>query len=165
VKKDNISSEKIKHVSNLIIECDNFDVIIKKVLKSDDLIYKLSLKKGYNLEDISFSSQINKETLIYKIQSKKDNISGTLELNIPKNIESFWINVINGDINVDAELASAEFNTINGDINLWVANRIYKVITKTTNGDVNNSIETNIESKKLINCTTINGDINIQNKS
>ena len=160
-KEDTTSPEDICSVSSLKVDSNNFDVSIKRST-TGTLSYSLSIKKGYSIEDVDFSMTVDSERIAIKAITKKNNLSGRLEIVSPGNIEEFWVDVVNGNIDInDIPISHAELQAINGDINLHVTDDVYHFILEATNGDTNNSLKNNTKSEKSIHCSTVNGDINI----
>ena len=160
-KEDTIILDDATILTELKIDSNNFDVVIKNSL-NETLSYSLSLKKGYELGDLNFSIRIESPTIIINAKTQKANMSGCIEISVPNNIEKYWIFSINGDINLhNAPISFLESETVNGDINLHLIDAEYSFKAKTTNGDINNRIRNEAESENKIICKTVNGDINI----
>lgn len=161
-KEDIITIDSAISLTNLKIDSNNIDIVIKESF-TEDLSYRLSLKKGYGLEDLNLSINIESPTILITAKTQKENMSGCIEIGVPRIIEKYCIFSVNGDINFEkATLSFLESETVNGDINLHIEEAKYNFKTKTTNGDINNKIRNEAESEKMIICTTVNGDINIE---
>lgn len=160
--EDSISSDVTTSLNGIKIDSDNFDITFKEA-KDNTILYVLSLKDGFSLEDLDFSKSIESGFLVMTIKTKKDNMSGQLEISVPNSIAEFFVNAVNGDIKTNGvPISLAELHAINGDLNVYLTSGVYFITTETANGDTNNSVESDTKSNNRIICSTINGDINIK---
>lgn len=156
---DSVDSTEL---SQLQVESDNFDVVLKQC--SDSKIeYKLLIKEGYTLSDIIFDVSSNAPLIAFSIKTKKSNVSGTLELSIPNSIVDINVKCVNGDIYLSRILLSfMNLATVNGDISVVTLDGDYKISCDSLNGDVLNKKKTNPEAQNAIICSSVNGDITIK---
>ena len=155
------SSVESSNLSQLQVESDNFDVVVKQ--GSDSKVeYKLFIKEGFLLSDMIFDVNCNASQIAFTIKTLKNNMSGTLELLIPKSLIDINIICINGDINLSKVFVSSlNLRTINGDIKIITLDGDYKISYNTVNGDISNKKKSLSSSSNRIACSSVNGDITI----
>ena len=149
-------------IVQVCIDSDNFDV---KVEQSNNvhLEYKLFIKDGFKFTDMSFVENVSGKQMSFSLKSHKNNMSGVLELFVPKRTIDFEIDCKNGDIKT-TELTFDKMclKTTNGDIVVKTKDEKYHISCHTINGDVSNKLSSFADSSKKIKCSTVNGDIVIK---
>ena len=149
-------------ITQVCVDSDNFDV---KIEQSDNPYpeYKLFIKEGFKFSDMTLVENVNSTKMSFSLKSRKNNMSGILELLVPKSTRDFEIVCQNGDITIsEISIDRMNLKTTNGDIEAKTKKEKYYIICHTTNGDISNKLPSFADSVKMINCSTVNGDIIIK---
>ena len=180
LKKLDARTIDVTSQSDLSLSCDDLDLVVTPSNDSQ-IKYTLHIPETFKEEDVLVTSTSSDKKVEIEVKSLKQNINGYVELDIPYSIKEVDLKTINGDIktkciqidivslqsvNGDVKSESSSFNratftTVDGDIDLRLDSDKYKIECRAKNGDVDNERESFNTSHKLVQCSTVNGDISI----